>query len=116
LAANYAATKAYIQSFAEALAQELKPFKVDVLAAAPGPVDSRFGQRANMNMGKAILPDKIGAPILTALGRKTNVVPGSLSKILLYSLRILPRVIKIKIMQQVMRGFTKHQRFNDAFG
>ena len=39
-AANYAATKAYVQTLAEALAIELKPKGVDVLAAAPGPVES----------------------------------------------------------------------------
>ncbi len=52
-AANYAATKAYIQSLAEALAIEFKPFGVDVLAAVPGPVDGGFGQRANIKNGKS---------------------------------------------------------------
>ncbi len=109
-AANYAATKAYIQSFAEALAVELKPFGVDVLAAAPGPVQSGFGQRASMNMNNAISPGKLGIPILRALGKQTNVIPGLLSKVLVYSLRTVPRFVKIKIMQKVMGGFTRHQR------
>lgn len=108
--ANYAATKAYIQSLAEALAIELKPFGIDILAAAPGPVESGFGQRANMQMGKALKPSELGVPILKALGRQTNVVPGLLSKILVYSLRTVPRWAKIKIMQKVMGGFTQHQR------
>ncbi|MEJ8818652.1 SDR family NAD(P)-dependent oxidoreductase [Lacibacter sp. H407] len=108
--ANYAASKAYVQSFAEALAVELKPFGIDILAAAPGPVDSGFGQRANMQMGKALQPSVLGVPILKALGRQTNVVPGLLSKILVYSLRTVPRWAKIKIMQKVMGGFTQHQR------
>lgn len=109
-AAHYAATKAYIQTFAEGLAAELKPFKVDVLAAAPGPVESGFGQRANMQMGKALLPSQVGVPILSALGKQRNVVPGLLSKVLVYSLRTVPRFVKIKIMQRVMGGFTAHQR------
>jgi hypothetical protein len=107
--ANYAATKAYIQSLAEALAVELRPFGIDVLAAAPGPVDSGFGQRANMKMGKALKPAAVAVPILKALGRQANIIPGLLSKILVYSLRIVPRWAKIRIMQQVMRGFTQHQ-------
>ncbi len=107
--ANYAATKAYIQSLAEGLAIELKPFGIDVLAAAPGPVDSGFGQRANMKMGKAMKPDELGVPILKALGRQTNVIPGLLSKILVYSLRILPRPAKVSIMHKVMNSFTLHQ-------
>ncbi|MEZ4899895.1 MAG: SDR family NAD(P)-dependent oxidoreductase [Saprospiraceae bacterium] len=109
-AANYAATKAYIQSLAEALAVELTPFHIDVLAASPGPVDSGFGSRANMIMKNALAPAKIGVPILSALGKQKNVVPGLLSKVLLYSLRTVPRFVKTKILEQVMRGFTRHQR------
>lgn len=109
-AANYAATKAYVQSFAEALAVELKPFGVDILAAAPGPVESGFGQRANMRMNNSISPDKIGVPILSALGKRTNVIPGLLSKILVYGLRTVPRFLKIRIMKQVMGQFTKHHK------
>lgn len=109
-AANYAATKAYVQSLAEALAVELKPFGVDALAPAPGPVESRFGQRANMKMGKALLPSQVGVPILQALGKQTTVLPGMLSKILVNALRTVPRFMKIKIMQKVMGGFTEHQR------
>ena len=108
--ANYAASKAYKQSLAEALAIELKPFGIDVLAAAPGPVDSGFGQRANMNMGKAMKPSELSVPILKALGKQTNVIPGTLSKILVYSLRTVPRWAKVRIMQKVMDGFTQHQR------
>lgn len=109
-AANYAATKAYVQSLAEALAVELKPFNIDVLAAAPGPVASGFGQRADMNMNGALQPAQVGVPILRALGQQRNVIPGLLSKVLVYSLRTVPRFVKIKIMQAVMGGFTKHQR------
>lgn len=108
--ANYAATKAYVQTLAEALAVELKPYGVDVLAAAPGPVESGFGERANMNMSMALKPAQVGIPILKALGRKSFVLPGMLTKILVYSLRTVPRWGKIKIMQQVMGGFTAHQR------
>ncbi|WP_257574887.1 hypothetical protein [Hydrobacter penzbergensis] len=63
-----------------------------------------------MKMNKALKPSEIGAPILSALGKQRNVIPGLLSKVLVYSLRILPRSAKIKIMQTVMEGFTKHQR------
>src|SRR6478672_3334318 len=48
--AHYAATKAYVQSLAEALHVELAPQGVDVLASAPGPVHSGFAARAGMHM------------------------------------------------------------------
>ncbi|ULP40627.1 SDR family NAD(P)-dependent oxidoreductase [Mycobacterium lentiflavum] len=41
-AANYAATKAYIQSLAEGLSREFAPMGVDVISSAPGPVHSGF--------------------------------------------------------------------------
>ncbi|MBL0183452.1 MAG: SDR family oxidoreductase [Chitinophagaceae bacterium] len=108
--ANYAASKAYVQSLAEALAVELKPNGVDVLAAAPGPVRSGFEKRANMKMNMALNPSDVGVPILKALGRRTTVLPGLLTKVLVYSLRTVPRSAKVKIMQVVMGGMTKHQR------
>lgn len=109
-AAHYAATKAYIQSLAEGLAQELKPYNVDVLAAAPGPVATRFGERSNLKMGMALKADEVAVSILHALGRKTTVLPGFLSKLLVYSLRTLPRWGKVKVMGTVMGGMTQHQR------
>jgi uncharacterized protein len=108
-AANYAATKAYVQSLAEGLYHELKPFNVDVLAAAPGPVSSGFGQRANMVMTGAATPEQVGIPILKALGRQNVVLPGFLSKFLTYSLRTVPRWGKVRVMKLVMAGMTKHQ-------
>lgn len=109
-AANYAATKAFIQTFAEGIANELKPKGIDVLAAAPGPVKSSFALRANMKMNMALDPKEVGIPILKALGNKTTVIPGFLSKLLVYSLRTVTRNVKIKIMAKVMGGMTQHQR------
>jgi len=108
--ANYAATKAYVQTLAEGLAVELKPFGVDGFAAAPGPVESGFSQRANMQMSMSLKPSEVGIPILKALGRKNTVLPGLLTKILVYSLRTLPRCGKVRVMEKVMGGMTAHQR------
>ena len=109
-ASNYAATKAYVQSLAEALKFELKPHNVDVLAAAPGPVTTGFAKRSNMVMNGAMKPAQVAIPILRALGRKTTVLPGTLTKILVNSLRTVPRFLKVRIMKIVMSGMTKHQR------
>ena len=108
-AAHYAATKAYVQSLAEALAIELKPYRVDVLAPAPGPVNSGFASRADMVMNMSLKSEQLGVPILRALGRRSTVLPGFLSKFLIYSLKTVPRALKVKIMQQVMKSMTRHQ-------
>ena len=108
-AANYAATKAYIQTLAEGLRVELQPFGIDVIASAPGPVKSGFAARANMEMGAAERPGTVAARTLDLLGRKMTVRPGFLSKLLGYSLATSPRWARVLIMTQVMRGMTQHQ-------
>ena len=108
-AAHYAATKAYVQSLAEAMHAELKGSGVDVLASAPGPVNSGFAARANMRMGAAATPAGIAQASLASLGRSRAVVPGLLSKVLTYSLVLLPRAARTRIMGQIMHGMTKHQ-------
>jgi short-subunit dehydrogenase len=109
-AANYAATKAYVQTFAEGLRQELAGSGVDVLAVAPGPVQSGFGQRANMQMSMAQTPGEVARGALRALGTRATVRPGFLAQFLELSLKPLPRWGRIRVMGLVMRGMTKHQR------
>ncbi len=104
--ANYAATKAYVHSLAEALADELAPHGVDVLASAPGPTDSGFAHRAGMTMANAESPVRVARDTLAALGRRRLVVPGSLAKLLTAGLAVTPRFLRVQIMKQVMKSMT----------
>lgn len=108
-AANYAATKAYIQTFAEGLHRELAPGGIDVIASAPGPVQTEFGSRADMIMNTAAEPSRVAASTLNALGRKVTIRPGFLAKFLGYSLSILPRGLRVLVMGLIMGGMTRHQ-------
>jgi short-subunit dehydrogenase len=108
-AANYAATKAYIQSLAEGLRLELAPFGVDVLASAPGPVASGFAARASMQMSMAQTPEEVARGTVAALGRRGTVRPGALAKLLELSLSFLPRWGRVRAMALVMSGMTRHQ-------
>ncbi|HEY9826040.1 MAG TPA: SDR family NAD(P)-dependent oxidoreductase [Stenomitos sp.] len=105
-AAHYAATKAYVQTLAEALSLELAPLGVDVIASAPGPTNSGFADRAGMKMAQALHPREVARDTLHALGRKSTVLPGALSKLLGYSLVPLPRWARVRIMGNVMKGMT----------
>jgi len=108
-AAHYAATKAYVQTLSEALNVELKSKGVDVLAAAPGPTNSGFASRADMQMGASLNPEDLARPILNALGKRATTLPGFLSKFLVYVMAPLPRAIRIRIMGNVMGSMTSHQ-------
>ncbi len=108
-AANYAATKAFVQNLAEGLHDELGPLGVDVLASAPGPVKSGFGQRAGMRIRAGQTPDDVATASLKALGRRTTVRPGFLAKVLEASLNLLPRRGRVKMMARVMAGLTTNK-------
>lgn len=108
--AHYAATKAWVQTLAEGLRVELAGRGVDVLASAPGPVDTGFGGRARLAMGTMLPADVVARQTLDALGRQTTVRPGWLSKFLGWSLAALPRSARVRILAQVMRGMTERYR------
>lgn len=102
--ATYAASKAFVQSLAEGLAGELAGSGVGVLALAPGPVATGFGERAGLGMAGAAKAEDLVPPILRALGRSRTLRPGPLSKLLGYSLALLPRPLRVVLMQRIMAG------------
>ena len=104
--AHYAATKSWVQSLAEGLRVELAPHDISVLAVAPGPVQSGFSERANMQMGAATTPSTVGKAIRAHLGKSGTIRPGLLSKVLGWSLAFTPRPIRVRIMTQIMSGMS----------
>ena len=60
--------------------------------------------------GAALSPADVAQPTLDALGRRAMVLPGFLSKLLVYSTSMLPRNLRVRIMGNVMYGMTKHQQ------
>lgn len=113
-AANYAATKAYIQTLAEGLRKELAPSGVSVVASAPGPIASGFAARADMRMSNVPGPRVVATQTLAALGRRVTIRPGGLSKLLGWSLAPLPRALRVTIMGRVMAAMTAHQHSDAA--
>lgn len=107
MSAHYAATKAFIQSLAEGLHLELAPQGVDVLSSAPGPTRSGFADRANMQMGMADQPEAVAKATLDALGRTVTVRPAFVSKFLGYSLGMLPRALRSRILGHTVAGMIR---------
>ncbi|MEM1431801.1 MAG: SDR family NAD(P)-dependent oxidoreductase [Pseudomonadota bacterium] len=107
MAANYAATKAYVQALAEGLAVEMRPSGVTVQAVAPGPIATGFAARAGMTVGQAGSPETVARAIVRRLGRSGTIRPGLLSKVLGYNLAMTPRPLRIRIMSQIISGMAK---------
>ncbi len=98
LMAEYYATKAYVLSFSEAIADELRNSGVTVTALCPGPVDSGFQSGADMHdsklvKGKKIMSAETCAKLAVAgmNAGKPVVVTGLINKLQAMSPRLVPR-------------------------
>jgi short-subunit dehydrogenase len=81
--AVYAASKAFVVSYTEALQAELAREPVDLLLALPGSVATSFGQRAGYQGGRlpgVITPETVVGKVLGAIGRQKVVYTDFLSE------------------------------------
>jgi uncharacterized protein len=108
LMAVYFASKAYVLSFSEAIANELEGTGVSVTALCPGPTESNFQKRAAMEDSKLVSGQKImDAETVAKIGyealfdNKTVVVPGLKNKLLIESVRFTPRKLVTKIVRSM---------------
>lgn len=94
----YSATKAYVLSFSEALAVELKGTGVRVLAVCPGPVTTEFAQVAESGriekMLPALTPEAVVKDALNAFesGRVVKV-QGLINWAITVSPKMMPRLV-----------------------
>ncbi len=104
--AVYYATKAYVLSFSEALHSELKPRGVRVTVLCPGPVPTEFAARAGISEGLAPGVLTQGAASVAEAGYRglmsgqRTVVPGLANKLVTVLIRILPRRLLLKMVDQ----------------
>ena len=111
LMAVYYATKAYVLSFSEAIANELEGTGVTVTALCPGPTESGFQQRASMEDSKLVSGQKImDAETVAKIGYrsllegKTVIIPGVKNKILAESVRFTPRKMVTKLVRSMQEN------------
>ena len=104
LMAVYYATKAYVLSFSEALAEELRNTDVTVTALCPGPTHTDFANTAEMSrsrlfntFGIADAADVAKYGFDAMMHGKRLAIPGLRNKILAQANRIAPRALTARI-------------------
>lgn len=106
--AVYAATKAFVLSFSEALYGEFKDRGITVTAVCPGNTESNFAKEANANIkGMPIVTSQRVAKegIAAFMKRKNYTVTGGIGNYLqTLSPRMLPRTIIINIVGGLFRN------------
>jgi len=110
LMAVYYATKAYVLSFSEALANELRGTGVSVTVLCPGPTHTGFQKRAHMEGSP--LTSGGNLPVMDAatvarigyrglMKGKTIVIPGFVNRLLVFSVRFGPRSVVTSIARRL---------------
>jgi len=112
--ATYAASKAFVLHFSEALHEEVRGHGVTVTCLCPGPVRTEFQQVASIDEGKvpAIAWTSVDSVVETALsalrGRRAIAIPGLVNVISAATVRVAPRLLVRRIAGSMFKNATGH--------
>jgi uncharacterized protein len=107
--AIYYATKAFVQSFSEALAEELDGSGVSVTVLCPGPTETNFSAVARGQKVRTASRSTMSARDVARIGhaafraKKAISVPGSSNKALIALARLLPR----SAIRRIVKNYNK---------
>jgi short-subunit dehydrogenase len=107
LMAVYYASKAYVLSFSEALANELRGTGVTVTTLAPGPTRTGFQKRGQLEDSRLVQGEIADAPSVAAAGYrglmegKTLVIPGFANKLIPWIVRVSPRGVVTRVVRRM---------------
>jgi uncharacterized protein len=99
--AAYAASKAYVLSFTQALWAETKGDGVRVVAVSPGPTETPMNRRPSRGKRQ---PDDVARTALAALERNgPAVIDGGRNKVMIFAIRRIPARLMAGLALRAMR-------------
>ena len=105
--AVYYASKAYVLSFSEALADEVRGSGVRVTVLCPGPTRSGFQSRAQMEDSQLVRGELMDAATVARAGYeglmkgRTVVIPGLRNRLLVEAVRVTPRALVPRVVRRM---------------
>ena len=105
----YYASKAFVLSFSQAVAEELAPSGISVTCLCPGPTETEFAQVAGMKSVRLPNLDVADAADVAEFGYQalmsgTRVaVPGAKNKLVVQAQRFVPRRLVARAMERMQR-------------
>ena len=107
--ATYAATKAFVLSFTEALWEENRPYGVKVMALCPGVTETGFFEASRMKRPPARMvqtPEEVVDIALRAWKRgKNSVISGWPNRLTVLTERFVPRALILRAIGAIMRPY-----------
>lgn len=109
LFATYSASKAFVLSLSEALAEELSSRGVHVMALCPGPTESGFQKEADLALpGSFATADEVADFALRSLdARKRVAIHGAKNAFLIFTQRLSPRIAVVKVARRIMQPWLR---------
>ncbi len=107
LMAVYYASKAYVLSFSEAIADELRRTRITVTALCPGPTKTEFHERAKIQNSRMLTANTMDAATVARAGYegmlkgRRLVIPGFTNRFLAASVRLAPRRLVTKVTRRM---------------
>jgi short-subunit dehydrogenase len=105
--ATYAASKAFVLTFSDALSEENRPFGVHVMALCPGVTETNFFEAAQMDrppMRGSQTPEEVVETALRGLKRKkSTIISGWPNRLTVFAERFFPRSAVLRITGKVLR-------------
>jgi len=105
--ATYAATKAFVLSFSEALSEENRPYGIHVMALCPGVTETNFFEAAHMDrppMRGSQTPEEVVDAALRGMKRhKSSIISGWTNKLVAFAVRLFPRSVVLRLTGRVLR-------------
>jgi hypothetical protein len=106
--ANYAATKAFVLTFSEALWEENRPYGIKVMALCPGVTNTDFFEAAHSRKPPARAaqtPEEVVATGLSGLNRaRSHIVSGWTNYLMIEAERLAPRSLIARAAGRMMRA------------
>ena len=112
--ATYAATKAFVTSFSEAVAEENRPFNIKVLALCPGATETNFFDAANIKEPIQVkgmqTPEEVVEAALKAVKKGKSLVVSGLANYIGSVLgTIVPNALVTRTVGKVLRSKLKEK-------
>lgn len=106
--ATYAATKTFVTAFSEAIAEESRPFGVQVVAVCPGSTETPFFETGNVgrefNAKGMETPDQVVETALNAIGSgRSKVVSGWKNRLVARSVTLAPNWLITRVIANKLR-------------
>jgi len=107
--ATYYATKAYVNSLSQALANELRGTGITVTCLCPGPTETEFTAVAGMHPGRAfsvghrMTARQVAEAGVRGMDRgKVLVIPGGRNRLVIFLQRFAPRAVVVRAVRWML--------------